>query len=117
MNAGRVAVLLFAVEPDTVTEPDTGGGAVVDAYHRISRALAGTPGLLGNRLLAKVDRPGSFAILSEWESLAAFQTWERGPDHRQATAPLRPHQDRTLAPAFGAYVVSAEYTASGARIP
>ena len=27
-------------------------------------------------------RPAEFIVLSEWESLDAFQTWEQGPVHR-----------------------------------
>ena len=41
---GRVHVLLFAAAPD-------GPAAVHQAYHAVSRRLAGTPGLLHNTLL------------------------------------------------------------------
>jgi heme-degrading monooxygenase HmoA len=81
-----------------------GAQAVPEAYHRISRSLAGTPGLVRNTLLALVDTPGRFVVLSEWTSLDAFRTWEQGPDHRQLTAPLRPYHE-----GFGVYEVAAEY--------
>jgi heme oxygenase (mycobilin-producing) len=98
----RVSVLLFATAPN---EP----GAVAAAYHRISRGLAGTPGLLRNALLELVDGPGRFVVLSEWASLDAFRTWEDGTEHRQLTAPLRPYHDTSLAGGFGVYRVAAEY--------
>lgn len=97
---GPVHVLLFAA----ASEP-----AINEAYHRISQRLSGVPGLLRNKLLRQVDRPGSFAILSEWASLTAFRAWEDGPDHRSATAPMRPLQDRSLSSAFGVYCVAAQY--------
>lgn len=100
----RVSVLLFAASDQT----DAGRG-VEDAYHQISRSLSGTPGLLGNTLLELVETPGRFVVLSEWESLEAFRTWEEGPVHRQLTAPLRPYHDRSMAGGFGVYRVAAEY--------
>jgi heme oxygenase (mycobilin-producing) len=97
-----VQVLLFAAGA-----PDD--DAVTGIYHDISRKLAGTPGLLGNRLLARADGSGRFVVVSEWESLAAFRAWEDGPDHRGVTAPLRPYHDRSMGAAFGVYQVTARY--------
>jgi heme-degrading monooxygenase HmoA len=97
-----VQVLLFAAGA-----PDD--DAVTGIYHHISRQLAGTPGLLGNRLLARADGSGRFVVVSEWESLAAFRAWEDGPDHRGVTAPLRPYHDRSMGAAFGVYQVTASY--------
>jgi heme oxygenase (mycobilin-producing) len=102
MTTGRVQVLLFAAAPDTPV-------AVHEAYHHISRQLAGTPGLLHNTLLEKADTSGSFVVVSEWESLEAFRSWEEGPEHRGVTAPLRPYHDRGMGVAFGVYQVAAEY--------
>ena len=59
------------------------------AYDAISASLEGTPGLLGNELLHAAGDPCHFAVLSEWESLAAFRVWEGGSVHRRQTAPLR----------------------------
>ncbi|MEV4875829.1 antibiotic biosynthesis monooxygenase family protein [Streptomyces cyaneofuscatus] len=100
---GRVRVLLHlrAAEGDVP--------AVADAYHRISKDLAGTPGLLGNELLREVTDPGAFAVLSEWESLAAFQGWEAGSAHRGTTSPLREFQDRERPSPFALFEVSARY--------
>jgi heme-degrading monooxygenase HmoA len=94
-------VLLFVAAP----EPD----AVCDAYHDISRGLAGTPGLVRNALLELVDAGQRFVVLSEWASLEAFRAWEAGTDHRRLTAPLRPYHDRSMSGGYGVYRVTAEY--------
>ncbi|MDQ7803505.1 antibiotic biosynthesis monooxygenase family protein [Amycolatopsis sp. A133] len=98
MTTARVRVLVY------VAAPGGGADAVTDAYHDISRALAGTPGLLGNELLRSVRDPAAFAVMSEWEDLAAFQEWENGPGHRPATAPLREYGT-----GFQVYQVTAAY--------
>ncbi len=82
-----VQVHVYAQAP--ADEPD----AVERAYHVISARLAGTPGLLHNRLLADQRTPGRYLVVSEWASPAAFQVWEQGPDHRVQTEPLRPYLD------------------------
>ncbi len=62
---------------------------VQEAYRRISSRLHETPGLLANELLRDPDDPSHYVVLSEWESLAAFRTWEDGPVHKDMTSPLR----------------------------
>jgi heme oxygenase (mycobilin-producing) len=104
----QVSVLLFATAPDRP-------GAVADAYHEISRSLAGTAGLLRNALLELVDAPGQFVVMSEWANLHAFRTWEEGADHRRQTAPLRPYHDRSRGSQFGVYRVAAQYR--GEEVP
>lgn len=79
------------------------------AYHAISAGLRGTPGLLANELLRSTTDPEAFVVVSEWESLAAFQRWQDLPDHRQTTAPLRPYRDMTLPRPFAVYTVVAAY--------
>ncbi|GAA3703044.1 antibiotic biosynthesis monooxygenase [Nonomuraea antimicrobica] len=86
--SGRARVLVWYVAPGD--DP----GAVERAYDQISGDLAGTPGLLGNELLRRLDDPLRVMVMSEWESLASFQKWEQGIDHRPATSPLRPYADR-----------------------
>jgi heme oxygenase (mycobilin-producing) len=88
-------------------------GAVAHAYHRVSENLRGTPGLLGSELLSSAVHPGSLAVHSEWTSLEAFLAWERGPDHRRVTAPLRPYQDPQRAPQYDVYQVAAKITDDG----
>ena len=102
-RAGRARVLLYAAAPSE--EP----GAIEAAYHRISRDLAGTPGLVGNELLRAVDDPKVFVVMSEWESLAAFRSWEEGAGHRGTTAPLRRYQRAPGDRSFGIYEVAAVY--------
>lgn len=103
MTEGRVHVLLYARSPEDRPE------AVEEAYHDISRSLAGTPGLVGNRLLRDLGGDGGFVVMSEWRSVEAFRRWEQGSEHRNATAPLRPYQDRSRGRAFGVYEVIAAY--------
>jgi heme oxygenase (mycobilin-producing) len=67
--------------------------AVERAYHEVSAALSGTPGLLGNTLQRDADRPGRFLVVSDWESLEAYEAWVRGPLHKAQTAPLHPYID------------------------
>ncbi|CAL9594513.1 heme-degrading monooxygenase HmoA [Streptomyces glaucescens] len=83
--------------------------AVRAAYHEVSERLAGAPGMLGNELLRSPHDPTALAVLSRWESLAAFRAWEAGPDHRQDTAPLRPFRDDRGGAPFAVYEVDAAY--------
>jgi heme oxygenase (mycobilin-producing) len=99
--SGRVRVLLYAATTDR--------DAVTAAYHKVSAELAGTAGLLGNELLHSVHEPDRFIVISEWESLQAFRTWESGNAHRGTTAPLREFQDTSRGSAFGLYEVTAAY--------
>ncbi len=97
-------MLIYALAPDT--DPD----GVEKAYHQISAALAGVPGLLGNELMREVGQDGAaFVVMSEWESMSAFQRWEQGADHRRTTAPLRPYQDSRRGRPFALYEVTAQY--------
>ncbi|RFU83826.1 antibiotic biosynthesis monooxygenase [Streptomyces triticagri] len=100
---GRVRVMLY-LRAAEAEEP-----AVAAAYHTISKDLASTPGLLGNELLREVTDPGAFAVLSEWEGLAAFQAWEAGSAHRGTTSPLRQYQDGERPSPFALFEVTAEY--------
>ncbi|MGK5641161.1 antibiotic biosynthesis monooxygenase family protein [Streptomyces sp. URMC 126] len=83
--------------------------AVRSAYHRASERLAKVPGLLGNELLRSPTDPTALAVLSRWESMAAFLEWERGAEHREDTAPLRPFRDTRAAAPFAVYEVDAAY--------
>jgi heme-degrading monooxygenase HmoA len=102
--SGSVWVLVHAVAPQA------GPDAVTAAYHQISQALAGTPGLLGNRLLRSlVGQPDRFVVMSEWRDAEAFQAWEAGASHRATTSPLRPFQDTSRAASFDVYELVAAY--------
>ncbi|MDW4905901.1 antibiotic biosynthesis monooxygenase [Streptomyces sp. ADMS] len=99
----RARVLIWHRAP--VDDP----GAVARAYELISRELAGTPGLLGNELLRAAEDPGRLVVMSEWESLAAFKSWEETASHRPSTSPLRPYQDRDRERFFEVYEVTAAF--------
>jgi heme-degrading monooxygenase HmoA len=103
-EAGRARVLIFYRAPSD--DPDV----IQKSYHATSQALAATPGLLRNELLCDVTDGIGYAVLSEWESLAAFQQWETGPTHRGNTSPMRPYQDReNHKKHYGIYEVVAAY--------
>lgn len=99
----RARVLLYCRAPEDDATP------IEMAYNQISAGLQGTAGLLRNELLRNVLEPDSFVVLSEWESLDAFRSWESGADHRGSTSPLRPYQDRSMGMPFGLYEVTASY--------
>jgi heme-degrading monooxygenase HmoA len=48
-----------------------------------------TPGLLANILLRDPQKPGSYIVVSEWESREHFLAWEDVPSHRELTKPLQ----------------------------
>jgi heme-degrading monooxygenase HmoA len=103
-EVGRARVLIFYRAP--ADDP----GVIEKAYHEASQALENTPGLLRNELLSDVMDPAGFVVLSEWESLTAFQAWETGPAHKGNTSPLRPYQDRdNHTRHYGVYAVTAAY--------
>ncbi|WP_020673782.1 antibiotic biosynthesis monooxygenase family protein [Amycolatopsis nigrescens] len=100
-TTGGVRVLIFNATEDVA--------GIEAAYHEVSKELAGVPGLLGNELLRSVQDPNGFVVLSSWESMAAFQEWEQGADHRRTTTPLRPFRDTSSGRPFGVYQVTAAY--------
>ncbi len=105
MNDSRPArVMLYCRATD-----EAGAAAIEDAYHRISKELAGTDGMLGNELIRDLADPTAFVVVSRWTSVAAFFAWESGPDHRDATSPMREYQDRSRGTPFGLYEVLASY--------
>lgn len=99
--SGRIRVLVWH------KAPDAGPELVELAYQRVSAELDGTPGLLRSELLRGRRDPASLLVVSEWESLAAFEAWEQGPGHRPATAPLRPFRDNAPGRSYDIYEVKA----------
>ncbi|GAA3501779.1 antibiotic biosynthesis monooxygenase [Streptomyces prasinosporus] len=85
---------------------------VLAAYHRVSRRMAGTPGLLGNRLMTAVDDPRRFVVVSRWADWDSFAAWEGGTAHKDQTAPLRPFRDTARARPFEIYRELAGYGAA-----
>jgi heme oxygenase (mycobilin-producing) len=88
---------------------------IVSAYHESSRRMAGTPGLLENKLLTAMDDPRSFVVVSVWQDWAAFAAWESGAPHKNQTAPLRPFRELTRKRPFEIYNEVARYAAASAR--
>jgi heme-degrading monooxygenase HmoA len=102
--AGRARVLIFYRAPSDDPE------VVEKSYHAVSQVLDATPGLLSNELLREVTDQAGYVVLSEWESLAAFQEWETGTSHRGNTSPMRSYQDReNHTKHYGIYEVVASY--------
>ncbi|WP_116198856.1 antibiotic biosynthesis monooxygenase family protein [Amycolatopsis circi] len=99
--SGGLRVLLYHATEDVP--------GIEAAYHEASARLAGVPGLLGNELLHSTHDAKGFVVVSSWQSLAAFENWERGSDHKEQTAPLRPYRDLSLSRPFGVYRVTASY--------
>ncbi|OXM62252.1 MULTISPECIES: antibiotic biosynthesis monooxygenase family protein [Amycolatopsis] len=96
-----VRVLLYHATDDVA--------GIEAAYHEASARLAGVPGLLSNELLRSVADPAGFVVVSSWAGLDEFQEWERGPDHKNQTAPLRPYRDTRMSRPFGVYRVTASH--------
>jgi heme oxygenase (mycobilin-producing) len=97
---GRVRVVIWYRCPGGTDE-------IVGIFGRIAGRLNGTPGLLNSELLQSYGESDSVAVMSEWESLEAFRTWESGANHRGTTAPLRMYQDRRRDRPFEIYEVAA----------
>jgi len=84
-----------------------GAGEIVGTFGHIARKLHGTPGLLRSELLQAHGETDSVAVMSEWESLEAFRSWETGSNHRGTTAPLRMYHDHRRDRPFEIYEVAA----------
>jgi len=54
-----------------------------------SRVAQGLDGHVVHQLSQSMDDPARWMIFSLWENLAAAEQWERSPEHRELTMPLR----------------------------
>ena len=61
------------------------------AYAEVTRKVKGTAGHVKDELLRSDSEPGSYILLSEWQSKEAFLAWEDAPIHMNTTTPMRPH--------------------------
>jgi heme oxygenase (mycobilin-producing) len=61
------------------------------AYAEVTRKVKGTEGHLRDELLRDPEEPGSYILLSEWESRERFLGWENDPIHMNTTTPMRPY--------------------------
>jgi heme-degrading monooxygenase HmoA len=76
-------VFLIRVAPDSQR-------AFLDAYEKIRFLVAdGVPGHRRDQVCQSSTDPEQWLITSEWESLADFEAWERGNEHRELVAPMR----------------------------
>ncbi|MFJ2963362.1 antibiotic biosynthesis monooxygenase family protein [Streptomyces collinus] len=101
MTGGAIEVVLYHLSD----EPDL----VLPAYHEASRRMAGTAGLLGNKLLHALGDPRSYVVVSRWSDWEAFTAWESGSAHKDQTAPLRPLRDTGRDRPFEIYRELASY--------
>src|SRR5437660_1797942 len=65
------------------------GEGAARARESSAGAAAGSPGSV--ELLRDTGEPGSYILLSEWESKEVFLAWENAPIHMQTTTPMRPY--------------------------
>jgi heme-degrading monooxygenase HmoA len=63
------------------------------AYEEVTRKVKASAfkGHMRDELLRDDAEPGSYILLSEWESKEAFLAWEDAPIHMQTTTPMRPY--------------------------
>lgn len=58
-------------------------------FEGVAEQVRDTPGMTANLLLREQGEPGSYVVVSEWESREAFLAWEEDPSHREVTKPLQ----------------------------
>ncbi len=109
--SGRIRVLVWYRCP----QPDLDD--FVAAYHAIGAELTSVPGMLGSELLLTRREEGSLVVMSEWESVEAFATWEASAGHKPTTAPLRQYADTTRPYQFELYQILASRTVVAERNP
>ena len=54
-----------------------------------NRVAQGLDGHVVHHLSQSMDDPARWMIFSQWESVAAAEQWERSPEHRELTMPMR----------------------------
>jgi heme oxygenase (mycobilin-producing) len=99
----RIRVLLYREAPPE--DPSK----VEDIYHQISKEVHEAPGLLRSELLRSVTESSGYVVLSEWESMEAYQAWVVSPLHESKAPALRPYVDHTRDKQFEVYEVIAAY--------
>jgi heme-degrading monooxygenase HmoA len=62
--------------------------AFEDAWCRVAAEAGRAPGNLRQTLLRDAE-PRTYVVTSDWDSAAAFHTFERSPEQDALTAPLR----------------------------
>ncbi|MEU6707786.1 antibiotic biosynthesis monooxygenase family protein [Streptomyces wuyuanensis] len=67
----------------------------LEMYDKLRKSVAGTPGLIVERLGEPVDDSRQWVITSEWETPEHFFAWQQSEDHLALVAPLREWVDST----------------------
>lgn len=86
---GQVRVLIWFA-----ARADDDAPAIRQGYAAMRDGLRGRRGLIRSELLESLAEPGSFAVLSHWESMGDFVAWQREPGHDGDTAPMDGYLDR-----------------------
>lgn len=82
---GDLARVLFLVRV-----PEDRTGDFLAAYEEIRyQVAAGVPGHRMDQVCQSAADPEQWLITSEWDSLEAFETWEKDEAHRTLVGPLR----------------------------
>ncbi|WP_199185566.1 SchA/CurD-like domain-containing protein [Streptomyces carminius] len=61
----------------------------LDAYERMCRQVASTPGHIQDQVCQSVEDPSQWLITSEWESAPPFLAWVNSEEHLEMVRPLR----------------------------
>ncbi len=61
----------------------------LDAYERMCRQVASTPGHIRDQVCQSVEDPSQWLITSEWESAPPFLAWVNSEEHLELVKPLR----------------------------
>jgi quinol monooxygenase YgiN len=85
--------------------------AIRKGYAAMRDAQRGRRGLIRSELLESTAEPGSFAVLTHWESMGDFVAWQREPGHDADTAPMDAFLD--LGRAGGKYAQAFTVTDEG----
>jgi len=67
----------------------TDGERFEQTFAGVAGQVRGAPGLRANILLRDANKPGSYIVVSEWDSKESFLAWEDEPSHRELTKPLQ----------------------------
>ena len=57
-------------------------------FRQIAPEIDKTPRLIQHQVIRAIDDPHSYIMLSEWETVDAFDEWEVTPEHRNLVKPL-----------------------------
>jgi heme-degrading monooxygenase HmoA len=101
--SGELLVLIWQTAGAAETE------ALEETYREVSKEMAGTPGLLGNKLIQSAINADNYAVLAHWKDMGSFQKWYQTADHK-TTEPMRRYRDpNRTGPQFDIFRVVSEF--------